>query len=446
MNNETVLRERCREALKRTKSHGADDVEIFAQTTHAISADIEKHDLQTSSSQEETMIGIRALVNQQVGFACSNVLDDLEATCADAVKLAKASPKDPNNVLADPVAFEPVPHLYDTKSETFSVSDAVEQTIRMIETADAMDSRLVVGGGTFAVNRQTRCIVNSRGIDLAEQSSLFTYYAIAAAKDGDKVSNMAFHFDACHFVDDIDVAPVAARACRDALGSLGAEKGDSFVGPIILAPSAVQDVLVGLFAFQLNAKNAVRGASRWGKQLGETIADASLTVLDNGRLPGGVATQSFDREGMPHGEITLIEAGVASALMHNSYTSAAMAAGNTAHASGSARSTPGISPTNLSIKPGPVSKNDMIGDIKQGLLVNRFSGSSNPISGDFSGVAKAATLIKNGKLDRPVTGTLIAGNVFEVLKTLSGVSSETERTFTATLPYLRLEGISVTAE
>ena len=446
MNNETILRERCREALKLTKSHGADEVEIFAQTTHAISADIEKHDLQTSSSQQETMVGIRALVNQQVGFACTNVLDDLEATCADAVKLAKASPKDANNVLAEPVAFEPVPDLYDTKSETFSVSDAVEQTIRIIETADAIDSRLVVGGGAFAVSRETRCIVNSQGIDLAEQSSLFTYYALATAKDGDKVSNMAFHFDACHSVDDIDVGPVAERACRDALGSLGAEKGESFVGPVILAPSAVQDVLVNLFSFQLNAKNAVRGASRWGKMLNEVIAHASLTVTDNGRLAGGVATQSFDREGMPRGEITLIEAGVAAALMHNNYTAAAMGVANTAHASGSARSTPGISPTNLSIKPGTVSKDDLIGDIKQGLLVNRFSGSSNPISGDFSGVAKAATLIKDGKLDRPVTGTLIAGNVFEVLKTVSGVSSETERTFTATLPYLRLEDISVTAE
>jgi len=381
-----------------------------------------------------------------VGFACTNVLDDLAATCADAVKLAKASPKDENNVLADPVAFEPVPDLYDTKAETFSVSDAVEQTIRMIETADAMDSRLVVGGGAFAANRRTRCIVNSRGIDLAEKSSLFTYYALATAKDGEKVSNMAFHFDASHSVDGIDVAPVAKRACQDALGSLGAEKGESFVGPIILSPSAVQDVLVNLFAFQLNAKNAVRGSSRWGKMLCEAIAHSSLTVTDDGRMPGGVATQSFDREGMPHRKITLIESGVAAALMHNGYTAAAMGVSNTSHASGSARSTPSISPTNLSIKPGEVSKAELISDIKQGLLVNRFSGSSNPISGDFSGVAKAAFLIKNGKLDRPVTGTLIAGNVFEVLKTVSGVSSETERTFTATLPYLRLEGISVTAE
>lgn len=446
MNNETQLRERCREALELTKGHGADEVEIFAQTSHAISADIEKHDLQTSSSQQETMVGIRALVNQQVGFACTNVLDEMDATCADAVKLAKASPRDDNNVLPSPVPFEPVPDLYDPEAEAFSVSDAVQQTIRMIETADSIDSRLVLGGGTFAVNLQTRCIVTSRGIDLAENSSLFTYYALATAKDGKDVSNMAFHFDATHSVNRIDVMSVAARACQDALGSLGAKKGESFVGPIILAPSAVQAVLVNLFAFQLNAKNAVRGSSRWGKMLGEAIAHSSLTVTDNGRMDGGVATESFDREGMPHRGLTLIDSGVATALMHNAYTAIALGAVNTSHGSGSARSTPGISPTNLSIKPGKASQDELIGGIKQGLLVNRFSGSSNPISGDFSGVAKAAYLIKDGKLDRPVTGTLIAGNVFEVLQSLSGVSSETERVFTATLPHLRLEGISITAE
>jgi PmbA protein len=144
--------------------------------------------------------------------------------------------------------------------------------------------------------------------------------------------------------------------------------------------------------------------------------------------------------------VHLIESGVASQLMHNTYTSVAMGASNTSHSSGSARSVPNISPTNLLIKPGIPSREELIGGIKQGLLVSSFSGSSNPISGDFSGVAKAATLIKNGKLDRPVTGTLIAGNVFEVLQSLSGVSSETERVFSSVLPYVRLEGVSVTAE
>ncbi len=446
MMDEAQLLERCESALRAAKRHGADEAEIFAQDKHTVSAEIEKHDLQTSSSQQETMVGVRAVVNRQVGFACTNVMDELDATCADAVKLAKASPRDEYNVLPGPVSFAPIAGLYDPKAETFSVSDAVGQAIKIIETAETMDRRLVLGGGTFSVNLQTRCIVSSQGVRCSERNSLFTYYALATAKDGGKVSNMAFHFDAAHSVDGVDVVPVATRACQDALGSLGAEKGESFVGPVVLAPDAVQAVLVSLLAFQLNAKNALRGASRWGKQIGESIAESSLTVIDDGRLTGGVATESFDREGIPHRELVLIDGGVVYAMMHNAYTAQAMNAGNTAHATGSARSIPGIGPTNLSIRPGEASKDKLIGGIKRGLLVNRFSGSSNPISGDFSGVAKAAYLVKDGKLDRPVTGTLIAGNVFEILKAISGVSSDTERVFAATLPYLRLEGISVTAE
>jgi predicted Zn-dependent protease len=207
----------------------------------------------------------------------------------------------------------------------------------------------------------------------------------------------------------------------------------------------VQEILVTLLAFQLNAKNALRGSSRWGAMLGKKVGSFSLTVIDNGRLHGGVATKSFDREGLPHRERILVESGVASALMHNTYTATAMRSSSTAHASGSARSIPDIGLTNLIIRSGEDSKDELIRGIKRGLLVNGFSGASNPISGDFSGVAKAACLIKDGKLGQPVSGTLIAGNAFEALHSLSGVSSETERVFTATLPYLRVEGISVTA-
>lgn len=446
MNYETKLREQCRRAVDAAKQCGADEVEVLAQTSRAISVEIEKHDLQTSSSQQETMVGVRAFVDRRVGFACTNVLEELDATCADAVKLAKASPQDDHNVLADPVPVTPIDGLYDPAAEAFSVSDAVEQAIRMIETADAMDRRLVLGGGSFSANLSSRCIVTTRGIDVSDTGSLFVFHALATAKDGQKVSNMAFHFDASHSVAGIDVGPVAAHACRDALGSLGAERGESFVGPVVLSPNAVQSIFAGLFSFQLNAKNALRGASRWGGLLGQSVAATTLTVVDDGCLPGGVATESFDREGLPHRKLVLIDAGVARALMHNAYTARAMKADNTSHASGSARSIPAIGTTNLSVVPGTETKDEMIAGIKNGLLVNRFSGSSNPISGDYSGVAKAAYLIKDGKLDRPVTGTLIAGNVFESLHKIIGISSETERVYTAVLPYVGIDDVSVTAE
>jgi PmbA protein len=166
--------------------------------------------------------------------------------------------------------------------------------------------------------------------------------------------------------------------------------------------------------------------SRWGTQIGEAVAAPILSIVDDGLLPAGLATASFDREGGAHRHFDLIQEGTLTALMHNSYSANAMGKESTGHASGSARSIPGIGPTNFEI-------------------VTRFSGRADPISGDFSGVAKGAYLIKNGKLDRPVTGTLVSGNAFQALKDLSGVSQERERVFNFTLPYLRLEGISVTA-
>ena len=446
MGNSSELRNRCQQALELTKKHGADEVEIFAQTAQTITVDAENNDLHTTSSQQETMIGIRAFVNQQVGFACTNVDEDLETACADAVQLAKASPRDEHNVLDAPQPVQPVDEIFDAKAADFTAADAVAQAIRILEIAESIDQRVIIGNASVSSNLIERCIANSRGLDLFESSSLFTYFALATAKDGEQVSNMAFKFDATHFVDQIDVEPVVRGASADALGSLGAGKGESFVGPLILTPEAVGSILGGLITFQLNGKNALRGSSRWGKELGDAVAAPLITVIDDGRLAGGVSTSAFDREGTPRARTVLIENGVAKSLMHNAYTARAMGAANTGHASGSARSIPGIGPSNASIAPGQTSKDELIGEIEHGLLVSRFSGSANPISGDFSGVAKAAYLIKNGKLERPVTGTLIAGNAFEALQSLSGVSSETERVFTTTLPYIRLEDISITAE
>ena len=149
MSEHEHLREQCRQAVRWAKRYGANDAEVFAQATRDITTDIEKHDLQTSSSRQETMIGIRAIVNHQVGFTCTNAPDDLETTVADAVRLAKASPQDEHNHLPGPVSFDPVPNLHDPRAESYSASDVVGQAIRMIETADAIDPRLVLGGGEF---------------------------------------------------------------------------------------------------------------------------------------------------------------------------------------------------------------------------------------------------------------------------------------------------------
>ncbi|MEA1871055.1 MAG: TldD/PmbA family protein [Candidatus Bipolaricaulota bacterium] len=444
------LVELCQETLESTQRHGADEAEVYGESVRTITVVIEKSDLQISRAQQETTIGVRALVGKRMGFSSTNDLSTLDEASRDAVILAKASPADEKNILLPVADIRYVDGIYDPKAEGFAIEQAIGYAIQILDLARGIDRRLILGDGMFSVEIGERALVNSHGgaphkSVLHEKGSLFSYFALATARDGDKVSNMDYQFDASHTVAGIDIKPITRRACENALGSLGAEKGESFNGTVLLSPNAVQGILAGLILFQTNAKNVLRGMSRWGTQIGESIAAPIFSVIDDGLLPAGLATASFDREGVAHKRFALIQEGSLTALMHNSYSANAMGKESTGHASGSARSIPGIGPTNFEILAGAATKDELIGDIKQGLLVTRFSGRADPISGDFSGVAKGAYLIKNGKLDRPVSGTLVSGNAFQALKDLSGVSKERERVFNFTLPYLRLEGISVTA-
>jgi PmbA protein len=88
----------------------------------------------------------------------------------------------------------------------------------------------------------------------------------------------------------------------------------------------------------------------------------------------------------------------------------------------------------------------MLASLGTGLLVQRFSGSVDPASGDFSGVAKSARWVENGVEVRPVRETLIAGNAFELIERILALSSHNEPLMgSGRAPWALLDDLSVTA-
>ena len=82
----------------------------------------------------------------------------------------------------------------------------------------------------------------------------------------------------------------------------------------------------------------------------------------------------------------------------------------------------------------------------RGLLVQRFSGSVDPASGDFSGVAKSARWVEEGEEQRSVRETLFSGNAFELLGRLIALSSTSEVVMgSAIAPWALIDDVSVTA-
>ncbi|GAH94415.1 unnamed protein product, partial [marine sediment metagenome] len=361
----------CDKALKIALDIGCDEAEIYASTIKRIEVFFEKNDLQIARSQIEDGIGIRAFKNKGLGFSSVNSFDEkkIEEAIRNSYILAKSSPKDEFNQLPKSQKITEVKGIHDPNSESFNTSKAMEFGLNLVNKAKNYDNRVTVDSASFEAIVGSRVIINSNGIRIQEPFSLFTYYIMGWAADDEEVSSFDYQFGGKRVINDIDVKTIAKYFAKNVIGSLGAGKGESFVGTVILSPNSVFELLIFPLLFSINSNNVQKKMSKFKGKIGEKIASNLLTIKDNGILPHGLGSSSFDREGVPHKPINIIENGKLISYMYNTYTANKEGRLSTGHASGDARTAPGIGPTNFIIKSGNINYKDMISNIDRGIIV-----------------------------------------------------------------------------
>jgi PmbA protein len=104
--------------------------------------------------------------------------------------------------------------------------------------------------------------------------------------------------------------------------------------------------------------------------------------------------------------------------------------------------TPGL--VNLLIQPGIGSLCDLIGQLDEGLVVDQLLGGGAEISGDFSVNVELGYRVQNGQITGRVKDTMIAGNVYTVLKQLVALGGDADWNGPCYTPSLIVEGISTT--
>ena len=88
----------------------------------------------------------------------------------------------------------------------------------------------------------------------------------------------------------------------------------------------------------------------------------------------------------------------------------------------------------------------MIKNVKKGILLGRFSGGSPAANGDFSGVAKNSYLIENGEITKPLSETMIAGNIVKMFNDIISVSKEKVDYGNAIVPWMHSTGITISGK
>jgi len=267
---------------------------------------------------------------------------------------------------------------------------------------------------TWADGAGASLLLTQKGVrchDLA--SSCSASIELAVEDGGDRQA--AWHWDVARHPGALDL---------EAIGREAAHKGERKLKPaqlasgrygVVLHPEVSLDLL-GLVAGMLSAEAVLKQRSLFTGKLGEPIASSLLTLVDDGRLPGGLGSEPWDGEGVPTRRNMLIENGVLASYLHTLKTAAEMGVAPTGSASRSAGSNPGVTTFNLFPRAGDRSVAELYRMAGDGVLITEIMGlhTVDPVSGDLS-VGASGVRIRHGELAESVDRMTFAGNLKDFL-------------------------------
>ncbi len=208
----------------------------------------------------------------------------------------------------------------------------------------------------------------------------------------------------------------------------------------------VANSILGHIFEGVNGDSVYRGASFLAGKLGQKIAADRVTVIDDGTLVGGFGTSPFDGEGIPTRRTVVIENGVLSSYLLNTYTAKKLGLKTTANASRGLAGTPGIGSGNYFLQPGTKTPQQLISEIQDGLYVTEFLGhGANLVTGDYSRGA-SGLWISGGELTFPVEEITVAGNLKDMFMNISEIGNDLEFRGSMACPTIRIDGLTVGGE
>jgi PmbA protein len=449
------MHEGLKKALER-----CDQAEIYGERGDVLSVDLEREEVKKVKHVKSTGIGVRVVISNKIGFSYTTALEKarIEECVEHAIKQARISEKDP--YFSGFVSSKRSKRSYKKPEETFDPrivdllaveggsENAIEYCKEMLTGMKEYEVRKSVTctptEGSFAAAHDETYILNSEGIETSNTGTYVSAGIMVVASEGSGEETPGYEGKVSRMLSDIDFEWIGREAVKMGVESLGGKKLKTKEIPVVFSPRAVQSLLAYTLIPQLSAENVQRKQSPYHGKKGQEIASEILTIVDDGTMPLGVNSRKMDGEGVPSQPTNLVEKGVLKNFLYDSYTASKDGVQSTGNAIRSFDNLPGPGATNFIINGSRASKEEIIGEIHEGLFINDVIGAhtASRASGDFSVVAQPASGIKKGEL-YPVTQVMLAGNMQEVLKHLEMVGNDTRQIYNVVSPSIMVSKMQV---
>ena len=431
------------EELLQRAARVAEQAELFKVVSEETPVQFEANRLKHIQSKQSTSLALRLIKDGRIGYAAIAGADDGQELIDMALETARFG--QPAGFDLPQAATYPPVDIYNENTEEVPLEKMVELGKALIAIVRDYNPDIVCEA---QINKavMTVTIMNSQGARASYRKSVFSLAVEGSLIRG---TDMLFVGDG-----DASSHPILAVEDIGRLVLTQLERAENVAPvptktlPVIFTAQGVASALMPALTTAFNGKVVLEGASPVGNRLGQAVFDRRFDLVDDTTIAYRPGSRPFDDEGVPSRRTPLIENGVVANFYYDLKTAAK--AGKESTGNGSrGRGQPAPSPGAFVIRPGETGFEDMVADIKEGLVVEYLMGAEqgNVLSGDFSGNVLLGYKIESGKIAGRVKDTVVSGNIYKALKQMAAIGSDA-RWIGSSLyaPSIYLPGLTVAAK
>lgn len=448
---QTDLRDIAVNVVSRALKAGATAAEAIAREGEEFSTVVRMGQVETLKESGSRGLGLRVFSGTRAASTYSSdfTQDGIDRMISGAMALVKITSEDPYAGLPDPSQFGSIGDLALYHEDVYSLppEERIEYARRTEAAALSADPQIKNSeGGGFEANTGSRVLANSLGFVGASRRSFCSIYAAPIAQAESGAMQRDYWYSSARSLARLESPEaIGKEAARRVLCRLGARKIGSTQVPLVFDPQVSRSILDDISG-AVNGDAIYRHSSFLAGKLGEKIAGENVTIIDDGTIPGGFGSSSFDGEGIPTRRTVVIEKGILQSYLLNTYTARKLGLQTTGNASRGLAGNPGIGTGNFFLQKGPRGPKEIIADIKQGLYVTELLGFGvNLVTGDFSRGA-SGIWIENGEFAYPVEEITVGGNLKQMLNNITEIGSDLEFRGPVVAPTIRIDGMMIAGE
>ncbi|MDF7674455.1 TldD/PmbA family protein [Acetobacteraceae bacterium ESL0709] len=439
------------QALDLARQQGAEDADVVVSQGESDTALVRNGTVEGVKHSEQLGLGLRVFIDGKVALVSTHdVSAEALSHCAErACDMAAALPPSPFDGL-----LEDIPHKIDSASidqldlvdrkTILKTPDLIAQAQEMEQTA--LGYKDVTNSNGASASRACRTVgyATSRGFLSSYQRTYFNRSISVVAGPKEAMERDYASHSALHYADLKNGETLGREAAERAVNRLHPQKPHTATLPVIF-DRRISSSLIEHFLAAINGSALVQKTSFLTEKMGEKIFPENVTIEDKPLIPRGLGSHPFDMEGHDVYDLNLAWHGLLTNWLLDSRCARQLGLPCNGRAARSYASAPHPGISNIIMRPGQQTQEDMIREIPEGVLITEMMGNAiNPLTGDYSRGA-SGFMIRQGNIAEPLSGFTIAGNLNDMFSRFDPASDLLmENTINA--PSIRIDGMTIAGE